>query len=210
MDLKSVVARKFLAIAVTATLTLGIQGYAAAHCDTLDGPVVLDARKALEIKDVTPTLKWVKQKDEKEVRAAFNKALAARGKRNATAAEHQFYATLVKIHRTGEGASFTGLKPAGTVEPSVVEADRALASGSSDVLVKRVTDAVTNGIKERYDRAATAYRHKDESVQAGREFVEAYIEFTHYVERLHVSATAGGEHGEQHKEHDTVEHKHTH
>ncbi len=48
-------------------------GHAAAHCDTLDDPVVNDARKAIKAKDVTPVLKWVKQNDEKAVRAALGK-----------------------------------------------------------------------------------------------------------------------------------------
>ena len=185
-------------IAAAVAVTLAIPHHAAAHCDTLDGPVIQDAHKALESKDITPILKWVKVKDEKAVKAAFQKALAAKGA-NAEAANNKFFATLVKIHRAGEGAPFTGLKPAGTVEPAVAEADKALASGSADALVKLVTDDITAGINKRYERAATAYKHKDESVAQGREFVEAYVEFTHYVEKLHMDATGKGAHGE-HKE----------
>ena len=199
MEIRSALAGKLLATAVAATLTLGIYGKAFAHCDTLDGPVVQDARKALEAGDVTPVLKWVKQKDEKGVRAAFAKALSAKGKKHA-AAEKQFFSTLVKIHRAGEGAPFTGLKPAGTVEPAVVEADKALASGSAEALAGLVKEAVAAGIRERFERAAATYRHKDESVAAGREFVEAYVEFTHYVERLHQDAAGKGGHGEHHEE----------
>ena len=90
--------------------------------------------------------------------------------------------------------------PAGTVEPSVAEADKALASGSSDAVVKLVTDAVATGIRERYERAVATYKHKDESVMAGREFVEAYVEYTHYVERLHLDATGRRAHDEHHQE----------
>jgi len=185
-------------IAAAVALTFAIPHIAAAHCDTLDGPVIQDAHKALEAKDITPVLKWVKAKDEKAVKAAFNKALAAKGA-NAEAAHNKFFATLVKIHRAGEGAPFTGLKPAGAVEPAVAEADKALASGSADALVKLVTDDVSAGIKTRYEHAATTYRHKDESVAQGREFVEAYVAYTHYVERLHQDATAKGAHGEHGK-----------
>ena len=183
------------AIAAFAVLFLAIPQDAAAHCDTLDGPVVQDARKAIEAKDITPVLKWVKPGDENAVRAAFSKVVAARGK-NAEAAELQFFATLVKFHRAGEGARFTGLKPAGAVEPVIAEADRALASGSADALVKLVVDDVAAGIKERYGRAVAAYRHKDESVAQGREFVEAYVAYTHYVEGLHGSAVGNAAHDE--------------
>jgi len=168
---------------------------ASAHCDTLDGPVIQDARKAIEARDITPVLKWVKPKDEKAVRAAFAKVFTGKAKSPETA-EHAFFATLVKIHRAGEGAPFSGLKPAGAVEPAVAEADKALASGSSDALEKLVTDDVAAGIRKRYEHAAATYRHKDESVAQGREFVEAYVTFTHYVERLHQDATGQAAHGE--------------
>ncbi|AJY70230.1 hypothetical protein RW64_11855 [Geobacter sulfurreducens] len=184
--------------AAAVALTFAIPPNAAAHCDTLDGPVIQDAHKALEVKDITPILKWVKAKDEKAVKAAFQKALAAK-EANAEAAHNNFFTTLVKIHRAGEGAPFTGLKPAGAVEPAVAETDKALASGSADALVKLVTDDITAGIKKRYERVAAAYKHKDESVALGREFVEAYVEFTHYVEKLHMDATGKGAHNE-HKE----------
>ena len=196
MKKKSVWIQKFLFAVIIAALTLGMYSFAAAHCDTLDGPVIQDARKALDAKDVTPVLKWVKQKDEKIVRISFTKALSAKGKKKADTAENQFFATLVKIHRAGEGAPFTGLKPAGEVEPAINEADKALVSGSSDALVKLVTDDVVVGIRKRYEHAAETYKHKDESVEKGREFVEAYVEYTHYVERLHLDATGKGAHNE--------------
>ena len=96
-----------LGIAALTTLFLATPRDAAAHCDTLDGPVIQDARKAIENKDITPVLKWVKPKDEKAVRAAFQKVLAGKGK-SAEAAEHAFFTTLVKIHRHGEGAPGRG------------------------------------------------------------------------------------------------------
>lgn len=169
--------------------------YVAAHCDTLDGPVIQDARKAIAAQDITPILKWVKPQDEKLVRAAFQKVLADKTK-NPEVAEEKFFANLVKIHREGEGAPFTGLKAAGAVAPAVAAADQALASGSVDALVKLITDDVATGIKARFDHASATYKHKDESVAQGREFVEAYVEYTHYVERLHQSATGKSAHGE--------------
>jgi hypothetical protein len=193
-----------LSVAAVVALFLVSPRDAAAHCDTLDGPVIQDARKAIDAKDITPILKWVKPKDEKSVRAAFQKVITNKAK-NHEEAEHKFFSTLVKIHRSGEGASFTGLKPAGAVEPAVAEADKALASGSADALVKLVTDDIAAGIKSRFDHAAAAYKHKDDSVAQGREFVEAYVAYTHYVERLHQVATGKvGAHGE-HAEHGKVE-----
>lgn len=192
-------------------LLLAIPHNAKAHCDTLDGPVVQDAQKAIDAKDITPVLKWVRQGDEGTIRTAFDKVLAVKGDKKAqTEAQHQFFSHLVEIHRAGEGAPFTGLKPAGEVEPAVAEADKALAAGSSDGLVKLIVEDVAAGIRSRYEKAAAAYRHKDESVAQGREFVEAYVEFTHYVERVHADVVGKGGHAEHQEEakHALSGHKH--
>ena len=114
--------------------------FAAAHCDTLDGPVIKDARTALEKEDITPVLKWVQKKDETQLQKAFKQALAAakKGTKDKEESEHRFFETLVKVHRASEGAPFTGLKPAGEVEPVIVAADTALVSGSAEQLIKLV------------------------------------------------------------------------
>lgn len=188
-------------IAVSITLSLAIPQFVSAHCDTLDGPVIKDARAALEQRDVTPVLKWVRKKDEVQIQKAFKQAVAAatNGATMKEAGEHRFFETLVRIHRESEGAPFTGLKPAGVVESAVAEADKALERGSAEHLVQLITDDVATGIKRRFLHAAEAYAHKDESVAKGREFVKAYVEFTHYVERLHLDATGKGSHGGLHE-----------
>lgn len=190
-------------VVIVTAMLLGARP-AAAHCDTLDGPVVQDARKALEQGAVTPILKWIRPNDEKEIREAFQKTLAVRTK-GADAqdlADRYFFETLVRVHRAGEGAPFTGLKPAGSeVEPGIAAADQALERGSAEAVIELATQAVTQGIRERYEKAAAARAHKDESVAAGREFVEAYVTFIHYVEGIHAMASgAGNPHGEQSKD----------
>jgi len=97
----------------------------------------------------------------------------------------RFFEVLVRIHREGEGAEFTGLKPAGSeLEPAVKEADTALEDGSAENLIKLVSEDVESGIRKRFEEVLEKKRHKDESVEAGREFVAAYVEFVHYVEHL--------------------------
>jgi hypothetical protein len=170
---------------------------AGAHCDTMNGPVVNTARMALEKGDVTPVLKWVRKKDEDEIKEQFQKTLAARkqGKESKELADKYFFETLVRIHRAGEGAPYTGLKSE-PVEPIIQAADKALDTGSADHLVKHMTDAMAKGIRERYTLTAESRKHADESIEKGREFVAAYVEFTHYVERLHMDAMANGDHAE--------------
>jgi len=171
-----------------------------AHCDTIEGPVVADARKALAKNDVTPVLKWVTREHEEEVRAAFKKTVEVRVQSSAAKelADKYFFETLVRIHRAGEGEPFTGLKPAGAkLEPGVAEADGALESGSADTLVKNVTEAIEKGIRERFNNAIEKKKHADKNIRLGREYVEAYVEFIHYIEGLHAMAKGpihSGEH----------------
>jgi hypothetical protein len=184
-------------VAVLAVLS---PGYAGAHCDTMAGPVVAEAREALASGDVTPVLKWVKEEYEGEIREVFDKVLAARreGPEAREVADMYFFETLVRLHRAGEGAPYTGLKPAGAVEPIVELSDRALESGEVEDLVAHVAAAVESGIRKRFAHASAAREHARESVEAGREFVEAYVTFTHYVERLYLDAAGEGKgHGEE-------------
>lgn len=169
-----------------------------AHCDTLDGPVIETAREALSIGDVTPLLNWVKIDDEQLIRTAFQKTQEVRklGTQARDLADMYFFETLVRIHRAGEGAPYTGLKPGAAVDPAVALADKALESGSVDKLVNILSDATAKGIRERFHRALKVKKHADESVAAGREFVESYVIFTHYVEGLHSMIKSASEHHE--------------
>ncbi len=107
-----------------------------AHCDALDGPVIIEARLALEKGDVTPLLKWVTKEHEDYISNAFVQTLAVRtkGKEAGELADRFFFETLVRVHRAGEGAPYTGLKPAGTITPAVAAADKAILAGSVDKL----------------------------------------------------------------------------
>jgi len=126
------------------------------HCDTMDGPVILAAKAALEHQEITPVLKWVKPDDEAEVKAAFTKTLAVRtkGPEARELADQFFFETLVRVHRAGEGAPFTGLKPAGaTIDPPIREADNAIETGSVDKVVQLVTEEAATGIRKRFAEA---------------------------------------------------------
>ena len=169
---------------------------AEAHCDTLERPVVKTARKALASGDVTPLLKWVSADDEQMIRTAFHKTLEVRklGTQAQDLADMYFFETLVRIHRAGEGAPYTGLKPGTAVDPAVALADKALETGSVDKLADTLSQAMVKGIRDRFQRALESQKHADENVSAGREFVEAYVMFTHYVEGLHAQIKGGAEH----------------
>jgi hypothetical protein len=183
-------------VLIVITVFFLMAGNVYAHCDTLDGPVVAAARKALNSGDVTPVLKWVATDDEQMIRAAFQKTLKVRklGTQAQDLADMYFFETLVRIHRAGEGAPYTGLKTGTNIDPAVALADKALESSSVDKLVNILSDATAKGIRERFHRALKAKKHADESVAAGREFVESYVIFTHYVEGLHSMIKGASEH----------------
>ena len=180
---------------VTITLALILPGLAWAHCDSLDGPLVLEARAALEANDVTPLLKWVPAKDEGEIRDAFARTVAVRklGDEAKKIADTYFLETLVRVHRAGEGAPYNGLKPAGMIDPAFVKADQILEGGSIDELAKAIAAHAAEGLRERYARAAEARKHANDSVEAGRKYVEAYVSYIHYVEGIS-NLIHGGEH----------------
>lgn len=196
-----------LALAGALSLTL-VPRAALAHCDTLDGPVVKDARAALDSKDVTPVLKWVSHAKEGEIREAFQHALGVRalGAEARALADQFFFETLVRVHREGEGAPYTGLKPAGTaVDPAIAASDTALETGSVDPLVKLLTAEVDEGLRKRFAQAAEARKHAAESVEKGRQYVAAYVDFMHYAERLLLDASSPASHAEHGK---PAEHAH--
>lgn len=187
------------AAALAAALAfVGLPPGADAHCDTMDGPVVVAAKAAIEKGDVTPVLRWVPADEEPAVKEAFAKTLAAR-RASAEArdvADRWFFETLVRVHRAGEGEPYTGLKPTGApVEPGIAEADAAVASGDVDHLATALAEAVSDGIRTRFARVVETKRDADKSVAAGRAHVAAYVEFMHYVERVHAAAAAGSSHG---------------
>lgn len=199
---------RIIVVFIGIVLFIALNKNAFAHCDTLDGPVVKTARIALEKGDVTPLLKWVQADDEKEIRTAFQKTLAVRtkGVEAKELADMYFFETLVRIHRAGEGAPYTGLKPGEAVDPAVALADKALESGSVDKLVGFLTTAMANGIRERFQHASETKKHADDSVAAGRDYIKAYVIFTHYAEGLHALIKGGGNHhgegAEGHGEHE--------
>ncbi len=161
-----------------------------AHCDTMDGPVVKDAQAALTAGKVTGVLKWVQPRDEQEIKALFEQVLKVRlqGEPAKSLAERYFFESLVRIHRAGEGAPYTGLKPAGQVEPVIAASDKALDQGNVDELAGKITAHIAEGIRRRFEAAHQTKQHLADSVEAGRAYVRAYVEFAHYVEGLHKAA----------------------
>ena len=184
---------------VIATVTLlgamMLSTAASAHCDTTRGPVVTAARAALDAGDPKLVLHWVRSEDEAAVRAAFQETLQVRalGPAARTLADRFFFETLVRIHRAGEGAPYTGLTDA-EPEPIIAATDRALERGSTDELEHALVAEVRAGLAERFAAARNARSFGPGNVAAGRAFVSAYVALTHWVEGVLTTAKGSGEH----------------
>lgn len=185
-------------IALVAAAALAVPLSARAHCDTLDGPVVGTARTALETGKVAPVLAWVRAGDEAEIRAAFQKAVAARrlGPDAKTVADTWFFETVVRVHRAGEGAPFTGLEPAGQdLGPAVPAADKALRTGDLGPVEKLLAGELRENLHRRFE-LVRARKAPADDVAAGRAWVAAYVPYVHYVEGVFRAVkAAGAEHG---------------
>jgi hypothetical protein len=142
--------------------------------------------------------KDLKKEDEERITAAFKKTIAVRikGPEAKELADNYFFETLVRIHRAGEGASYAGLKnePA---EPIIMMSEKALETGMVDSVANKVAAHVKKGIKERFEKALKAKKTADKSIKAGREYVEAYINYIHYVEGIHTAVMSKGEHHDE-------------
>jgi len=189
MKRHNIIAR-FTAMAALSLGLLAGSGTAIAHCDTLDGPVVAAARKALDSGNVNLILVWVQKKDEGEIRNMFQKAVAVRkaGGQAKELADMYFFETLVRIHRAGEGAGYTGLKPAGKIEPPIAAADKSLETGKLQDVAKLISHRMEEGLHRNFEEVMKKKNYNPNDVAAGRAFASAYVEYTHYVERLYDAA----------------------
>jgi hypothetical protein len=158
---------------------------AEAHCDTADGPAVVDGRRALETGNLNHALKWIKADDDAELTEVFQKALHVRrlGAVAAEVADRLFLETLVRLHRMGEGVGFTGIKPTGTeITPAVRAADRALETGD-DSEVCALTPAHRRAeLHRRFEKALGKKAFDVNDVSAARDYVASYVSFFKYAE----------------------------
>ena len=204
--MKSLFAGAVLAVVLIATLPSD----ALAHCDTMNGPVVKAAQKALETGNVNLVLVWIQKKDEAEIKKAFDRTLAVR-KLSPLAkemADMYFFETLVRIHRAGEGEPYTGLKSGDTeVEPGIQMADEAVEKGSGEELVKSLNADMHKTLHTLFSEVKSRKTYRADDVEAGRKFVQAYVTFIHYVERLYQAAQAPSAEG-VHGGVEAGEHKH--
>ncbi len=160
-------------------------GVAFAHCDTMDGPVIKDARTAIEKNNFNYVLKWVQPENETELKDAFILMMKVRdlGKDARLLAEKYFFETLVRLHRSGEGMSFTGVKPSGTpIDEKILAADKAIETGDLSPLKEIVPKDSLPELTDRFNNVMSLRNYDVNNVAAGRKYVEAYVQFFKFAE----------------------------
>ena len=168
------------------------------HCDSMDGPVVRAAKAALEAGDVGLALPYVPAAEEAEVTRAFERAMAARvlGPDAREVADLYFFEAVVRLHRAGEGAPYTGLEPAGLDHgPVVPVAERAIETGSPEALVRLLGRTVEDQVRRRFDHAMRLKAHAGRSLDDARAYVEAMLGLQVYAHHLYECAHAAAHEG---------------
>lgn|GEM_PF-153854 len=156
-----------------------------AHCDTMDGPTVADAKKAIDKNNVNYVLKWVQVADEKVIKEAFALTMKVRllSPEARTLADNYFFETLVRIHRSGEGVAYTGVKPSGTpIDEKILAADQAIALGNLSPLNDLVPKDKFPELQKLFDKVMALKNFDVNNVPAGRAYIEAYVQFFHFAE----------------------------
>lgn len=193
-----------LFVALFATL---IPMSASAHCDTMDGPTVADGLKAMESNNVNYVLKWVMPDYEDEITDIFNlsmkvKELSPEAKE---LAEQYFFSELVRIHRAGEGAPYDGLKPSGTpVDERVLAADESILVGNLSPLEGLMEEEQLPELTKRFEKVMELKDFDVNDVEAGREYIEAYVSFFKFAEGEEDHHGAADQHGET-NEHEEID-----
>lgn len=177
---------------------------ASAHCDTADGPAVIDGHRALADGNVNIALKWVMPEGEDELRTTFERAQRVRavGGEAALLAEQWFLENMVRIHRAGEGAGYDGIKPVGSDVPAQVRAaDEALAQGIIEPLRGLIDAERWPELENRFDKAIALKNLDDNDLPAARNYMNAYVSFFKYAEGHDHDHAHHGHHGHGHGHH---------
>lgn len=191
--------RAMIAAIMAAGLMFGAEA-ARAHCDSIDGPVAKAVYKALETGNINPVLAYAPATAEAEIRASFEKSRKVRGLGEDARglADHAFLETVIRLHRAGEGAPYTGLKPAGIdYGPVIPAAEHAVETGDPTRLRAVLAEAIDHALDERLAQV----RHLQEAplepataaeVPQARARISAELGFITFAENIHQAALGKG------------------
>ena len=156
-----------------------------AHCDTMDGPVIKDAKIAIEKNNINYILKWIQPKDENELKNAFLLTMKVRilSPDATVLADKYFFETLVRLHRSGEGVPFTGVKPSGTpIDEKILAADKSIEIGNLSPLKGLVPKELIPELEKRFNKVMSLKNYDANNIKAGRAYIESYVQFFKFAE----------------------------
>lgn len=188
-------------VVIVALAVLFMPRRVSAHCDTMDGPTAKDGKKALEKKNLNYAKKWIAESYENELEEAFALTLKVRslGDDARKLADRYFLETLVRLHRAGEGAPFTGLKPEGVpIDAKVAAADGSIEIGNIGPLEGLATSEELVELRELLAKVLELKDYDVDNVEAGRAYIAAYVNFFKFAEGEEHHHEAGHEHGHGH------------
>lgn len=203
LELKNKITKSVISLMAAFLVMVMLPLNASAHCDTMDGPTVADGQRAMAENNVNYALKWVQPDYEEEIKQVFDLSMKVKdlSPESKEIAEKYFYGELIRIHRAGEGAPYTGLKPSGTpVDEKVLAADESIAVGNLSPLENLVEEEQKTELQERFENVMTLKDFDVNDVEAGREYIEAYVKFFKFAEGEEEHGEAHGEeaaHGEE-------------
>jgi hypothetical protein len=95
------------------------------------------------------------------------------------------------LHRTGEGAPYTGVTDE-TTPQAILVAAKSMNTGSLDETYKLLNETMSKGVQEKYEAVVKAREEAEKlgTVEAHRERVEAELMFEKYVYELFSLASA--------------------
>jgi len=187
MTLMNAVTGSVIALAIT----FGV-GDARAHCDSEDGPVANAVQKTLETGNINLVLPYAPASAEAELKATFADAhkVRALGPDARKLADRLFLETAIRLHRAGEGAAFTGVKPAGiNYGPMIPAAERAIETGDLQTIKAVLLEEIDHILGERLAhvrelRKVSVEPTNSNQVAAARERISAELGFVIFAEGL--------------------------
>jgi hypothetical protein len=162
--------------------------------------VVRAARESLDANDVGLVLPYVPEYAEAELKEAFEVVTVVRGQgRHARdLADRYFFETVVRLHRAGEGAPYTGLKPMGLdVGPVIPAAEHALATGVPEGLLAVLRGELDHQVARRFHRVQQLKASAHMGVQEAREYVSEMLGLQVWAHKIHQAIKASA-HEEAH------------
>jgi hypothetical protein len=173
---------------------------AQAHCDALDGPVAKAVAKALDTGNLNPVLAYAPATAEAEIAAAFDRSRKVRelGADARALADQAFMETVIRLHRAGEGAAYTGLKPAGLdYGPVVPAAELAVETGDLAELKAALMKEIEHALSERLAHVRELQKASLEpqtaaEVPSARERISAELGLITYAENIRQVALGEG------------------